>query len=213
MTRARSRGRPRACCRSGAATITSTRTTAIRPTASRSTPARVRPTSKRRKALMGEAMRTVVSMLTLVAAMSAAMPAAFGQPRGGGGPPQPDSIGTGPFPALKEIDAGLPDQVVYRPADLSALGSTKLGIYVFGNGACSDDAASSRQHLLEIASHGYLAIAPGGIYSGPGATQRPAPAGQRNPADDAPTRPEQLRAAIDWALAENARPGSPYYNR
>ena len=157
-------------------------------------------------------MRTVVSMLTLAAAMSAAAPFAFAQP-GAGGPQLPDSIGTGPFPALKEIDASLPDQVVYRPADLSALGSTKLGVYVFGNGACSDDAASSRQHLLEIASHGYLAIAPGGIYSGPGATPRAAPAGQRNPADDAPTRPEQLRAAIDWALAENARPGSPYYNR
>ena len=28
-----------------------------------------------------------------------------------------------------------------------------------GNGGCSDDGASSRSHLLEIASHGYLVIA------------------------------------------------------
>lgn len=123
-----------------------------------------------------------------------------------------DTPGTGLFSALKEIDPGLPDQVVYRPADLASLGATKLGIYVFGNGACSDDGASSRLHLLEVASHGYLAIAPGGIFNGPGRTQRP-PQPPRNPADDAPTHSEQLRQAIDWALAENERSGSRYYGR
>ena len=34
----------------------------------------------------------------------------------------PDSPGTGAFPAMKEVDPALPDQVVYRPADLAALG-------------------------------------------------------------------------------------------
>ena len=55
-----------------------------------------------------------------------------------------DTPGTGRFAPLKEIDAGLPDQVVYRPADLAALGDTKLGLYVFGNGGCSNDGASAR---------------------------------------------------------------------
>lgn len=123
----------------------------------------------------------------------------------------PDMPGTGPFAAIKEADPSLPDQVVYRPADLSMLGDVKLGIYAFGNGACSDDGASARLHLLEIASHGYLAIAPGRIYNGPGAEERPADAAPRNPATDSPTQPEQLREAIDWALAENTREGSPYY--
>lgn len=124
----------------------------------------------------------------------------------------PDSRGTGPFPALKEIDPGLPDQVVYRPADLGDLGQTRLGIYAFGNGACSDDAASARQHLLQIASYGYIAIAPGGIYSGPDNVERePAPA--PDPTTDSPTSPEQLLAAIDWVLAENNRPNSQYYSR
>ncbi|MCC7461913.1 MAG: hypothetical protein IT480_05545, partial [Gammaproteobacteria bacterium] len=85
----------------------------------------------------------------------------------------PDSIGTGPYPARKEHNPGGPSQVVYRPADLARLGGLKMPIYVFGNGACSEDGASSRQHLLEIASHGYLVIAPGGIYSGPGVTTTP----------------------------------------
>jgi hypothetical protein len=124
-----------------------------------------------------------------------------------------DTPGTGAFTPLKEIDPGLPDQVVYRPADLSGLGTRKLGLYVFGNGACSNDGASARLHLLEIASHGYLAIAPGGIHNGPGKTE-----GTPRPADAdiatyAATRPAQLRAAIDWALAENAREGSRYFGR
>lgn len=115
----------------------------------------------------------------------------------------PDTAGTGSFPALKEVDPTLPDQVVYRPSDLGALGDTKLGIYVFGNGGCSDDGASQRLHLLQIASHGYLAVAPGGIYNGPGKTERP----ENLP----PTRAEQLREAIDWAIAENARTDSKYF--
>lgn len=122
----------------------------------------------------------------------------------------PDTPGTGQYPALKEIDPGLPDQVVYRPADLAAIETAGLGIYAFGNGGCSDDAASSRLHLLEVASHGYLVIAPGGIYSGPGSTERPDQA-DVDPVTDQPTRPEQLTAAIDWALAENERADSPYF--
>jgi hypothetical protein len=128
----------------------------------------------------------------------------------------PDTRGTGPFAALKEVDPGLPGHVVYRPADLAGLGSTKLGIYAFGNGGCTDDAASSRLHLLEIASHGYVVIAPGAIYNGPGKAQRPprAPAApSATPPLTAPTRAEQLPQAIDWALAENARAGSRYFGR
>jgi hypothetical protein len=124
-----------------------------------------------------------------------------------------DTPGTGPFAPIKEIDAGLPDQVVYRPADLAALRDTKLGLYVFGNGGCSNDGASARLHLLNVASHGYLAIAPGGIYNGPGKTEAPARPADTSIQNYAPTRPAQLRAAIDWALAENKRSGSRYYGR
>jgi hypothetical protein len=124
----------------------------------------------------------------------------------------PDSPGTGRFPALKEEVASLPKHVVYRPADLAAIGSEKLGIVAWGNGGCSDDGASSRFHLLEIASHGYLVIASGRVLSGPGA----APAEPRPPAGAprvARTLPADLADAIDWALAENARRGSPFYGR
>ena len=126
----------------------------------------------------------------------------------------PDTPGTGRFPAMKEEVGSLPDHVLYRPAKLAGLGSTKLGIYLFGNGACVDDGASSRLHLLEVASHGYLAIAPGRIRSGPGATQPPRPAPSSQAAQlNVKSSYKDLLAAIDWAVAQNSDPKSPYYRR
>src|SRR6188472_1961112 len=124
----------------------------------------------------------------------------------------PDTPGTGRYAAMKELDPGLPDHVIYRPGNLAALGTTKLGVYAFGNGGCTDDGASARLHLLEIASHGYLAIAPGRIYNGPGKTDRPVRPPVTDPATaPAVTRAAQLQEAIDWALKENTRQGSRYF--
>lgn len=129
----------------------------------------------------------------------------------------PDTPGTGKFPALKESVASLPDHVIYRPADLAKLGSRKLGVYVFGNGACSDDGASSRLHLLEIASHGYLAIAPGKIRNGPGAVaDEPRPKPSQDDPKKLPTPPTtsaDLLTALDWALAQNADANSSLHGK
>ena len=134
----------------------------------------------------------------------------------------PDTPGTGPFAAIKEETPSLPDHVVYRPARLNELGATKLGIYVFGNGACSNDGAGARLHLLEIASHGYLAIAPGRIRTGPGATVPPTPPPTPSAAQGAVASPRiaalltsarDLTSALDWALAQNANPQSPYFEK
>jgi hypothetical protein len=155
-------------------------------------------------------MRGIASGLAVV--LITASTAGFSQP-----PENRDGVadtpGTGRFTPLKEIDPRLPDQVVYRPADLAQLGETKLGVYVFGNGGCSNDGASARLHLLNVASHGYLAIAPGGIYNGPGKTEAPPRSADASIENYAPTRPAQLKAAIDWALAENERASSSYFGR
>jgi len=134
----------------------------------------------------------------------------------------PDTAGTGNYPALKEEVASLPDHVIYRPADLTKLGKEKLGVLAFGNGGCSADGAGGRFHLAQIASHGYLAIANGKILSGPGAPPQaaqtrsapnpPAP-GERPNFPPPATQAEQLREAIDWALKENTRAGSPLFGR
>ncbi|OGT78325.1 MAG: hypothetical protein A3I78_03795 [Gammaproteobacteria bacterium RIFCSPLOWO2_02_FULL_56_15] len=125
-----------------------------------------------------------------------------------------DNTGNGPFPAMKEETSSLPAHVVYRPQSLDQMGKQKLGVVAWGNGGCSEDGASSRFHLLELASHGYLVIANGRILSGPGAP----PAEPRETATPgqlpAPrTRASDLIDAIDWALQENQRAGSPYFGR
>lgn len=117
---------------------------------------------------------------------------------------EPPERGTGPYPALFEERPGLPDHVVYRPADLARLGRARLGIYVFGNGGCSADGTSSRNHLLEIASHGYLVIASGTI---PRAGAPAAKGSGGKLTAQTPTR--LLTDAIDWAQHENVRAGSP----
>jgi dienelactone hydrolase len=128
----------------------------------------------------------------------------------------PDTPGTGRYPALKEEVAAFPNHVVYRPANIASLGDRKLGVYLFGNGGCAIDGASARFHLLEIASHGYLAIAPGRIYSGPGAVARP-PAPVAGTPQDMASQPRtsyrDLSSALEWVIAQNADAKSPFYKR
>lgn len=119
----------------------------------------------------------------------------------------PELTGSGPYPAMLELDLALPDATIYRPADLSRLGERKLGVLIWGNGGCSNDGASARAHLAQVASHGYLVIAPGKPLTGPvTAPGAPTPQLMRTTIQD-------LRRALDWALAENDRAGSPYYGR
>jgi len=128
----------------------------------------------------------------------------------------PDTPETGRYPAVKEVMPGLPGHVVYRPADIVALGQRKLGVLLWGNGGCRADGASARLHLLEIASHGYVAIAPGGVRSGPGAepqVEQPRSGGEGGAFPPVETTPEDLLSALDWILAEDQRPGSLFHGR
>jgi hypothetical protein len=121
----------------------------------------------------------------------------------------PDTPGDGPFPALMEVDPALPNHVVYRPADLSRVGPGGLGVFVWGNGACVDDGASARLHLAEIASYGYLVIAPGKWRSGPNAKEPHVPP-TASGLSAVRTSVDDIRHALDWALAEGQRGGSRY---
>lgn len=142
--------------------------------------------------------------------------------------------GSGRFPAVMEQDPGLPTHTVYRPARFDALGERKLPIVAFGNGACVNVGNRFRYFLTEIASHGFLAIATGPLgareaESAPSSSNHrgapaagspaalllasqkgPIPEDSRRPAD---TTARQLIDAIDWAIAENGRKGSPYEGR
>ena len=129
-------------------------------------------------------------------------------------------FGTGAYPALMEVDHGLPTHTVYRPAKLDAVRG-KLPIVAWGNGACVNTGNRFRQFLTEVSSYGYLVIAIGPI--GPKEMEAPpqpppparpgeAPAAPRPPGPPA-TKAAQLIDAVNWALAENGRKGSPYFKR
>ncbi len=124
--------------------------------------------------------------------------------------------GTGPFQAILEQDSSLPTHTVYRPQDLSKV-KGKMPIIAWGNGACVNNGLAHRNFLMEIASHGFLAIAigppvappPAGAGKG-GAPKGGAPKGGGGPVAGPATKSSQLIDAINWALAENNRKESPY---
>ncbi|MFG3556212.1 cellulose binding domain-containing protein [Micromonospora sp. NPDC047557] len=100
--------------------------------------------------------------------------------------------GSGPYPADYETSASLANHTIFRPQTLP---SERLPIVVWGNGGCSANGLSQGNFLREIASHGFLAIANG------------APNGSGS------TTSQMLTQSIDWAVAENSRQGSKYFNK
>ncbi|MEU8406325.1 cellulose binding domain-containing protein [Micromonospora sp. NPDC048842] len=110
-----------------------------------------------------------------------------------GGTPASAAIGgSGPYPADYETSTTLANHTIFRPQTLP---SERLPIVVWGNGGCSANGLSQGNFLREIASHGFLAIANG------------APNGSGS------TTSQMLTQSIDWAVAENSRQGSKYYNK
>jgi dienelactone hydrolase len=121
-----------------------------------------------------------------------------------------------------EYDSAVsPAQTVYRPRDMAA--AKNVPIVVWGNGACADNGgAGARPFLMELASSGYLIVAPG--KPGPDAPIEPtrnkidpppsvaAPPPGPGPGQD-PTQSSQLLQGIDWAIAENKRAGSIYFGK
>ena len=114
---------------------------------------------------------------------------------------------SGPYPVVMEMDPSLPDHTVYRPADLSRVDDA-LPVVSFGNGGCINVGSLYQPFLGELASHGYLVVATGPI--GPDAASEPAQPDRPRPAQ---SKTESLVQAIDWAIAENRRPGSRYRGR
>jgi hypothetical protein len=107
------------------------------------------------------------------------------------------------FPVTREGDPGLPDHTVFHPTDLDAVGF-KLPIVVWGNGGCRDSNEEFRYFLLHFTAMGHFVVA-----NGP-------PENPYHPeelAGLADPQPQKLVDAIDWALKENARPESRYFNR
>ena len=104
--------------------------------------------------------------------------------------------GSGPHKVTIESnsDAGIKCGTIYRPTDLG--GADKYPIFVWGEGGCSQSGTSNQAAMGEIASHGYFIVADG-VVSGTACT-----GGQDGKA---------MLDYITWAIAENEKPCSAYY--
>ena len=135
------------------------------------------------------------------------------------GPPVP----LGPYAEVTiDVAEALPTHTVYRPADLSAFpAKDRLPVVVWGNGACRMDGLMFQRYLTKIASHGFVVVAVGAKdfreQQAKAAAAAPAPPATPAQAESAaPPRPvggggtgKHLIQAIDWAVKENTRAGSP----
>jgi len=110
--------------------------------------------------------------------------------------------GTGAYKAIMKEDSTLPEHTIIVPQDLSPFNEgNRLPVLVWGNGACANSPFEHINFLNEIASHGYIVLATGVIpmtdewYRGP------------------MSKSEQQIESIDWILAQNANPQSPFYQK
>ena len=110
--------------------------------------------------------------------------------------------GTGVYKAVMREEPSLTAHTVFAPQDLSVFSQEHpLPVLVWGNGACTNSPWEHFKFLNEIASQGYLVIATGYIpmeevpYQGPMSTT------------------QQQIESIDWAVAQNSDPHSPYYQK
>jgi len=105
--------------------------------------------------------------------------------------------GTGPHEVVIETnsDNGIKCGTIFRPKDLK--GTEKYPIFVWGEGGCSQDGLSNQAAMAEIASWGYFIVADG--------TPGSANACQSDQGGKA------FLDYLTWAIAENAKPCSAYY--
>ncbi|NLW30342.1 MAG: alpha/beta hydrolase [Fibrobacter sp.] len=94
---------------------------------------------------------------------------------------------------------GIKSGTIYRPADLG--GEEKYPIFVWGNGGCSQDGFSNKAALGEIVSWGYFVIADG----------TPGGSGDGMSGGGGMGDPASFYNYITWAITENSKPCSEYY--
>jgi hypothetical protein len=112
-----------------------------------------------------------------------------------------NASGSGPHKVTVETnsDPGITEGTIYRPTDLG--GAEKYPIFAWGEGGCSENGNSNSAAMGEIASHGYFVIADG----------TPGGSASRSQTSDTAGMGKPLLAYITWAIAENAKPCSAYY--
>jgi dienelactone hydrolase len=100
----------------------------------------------------------------------------------------------GPYTTLTEAANAAPRYVVHRPGDLAPFPtSDTMPLLVWGNGGCAIDNPRYGEFLGTIASHGFIVVTTTSVEGDPERRSQ---------------TPDDLRGAIAWAEAENARAGA-----
>jgi hypothetical protein len=103
--------------------------------------------------------------------------------------------GSGPYGAVRGEPETLPTNTIFYPKDLAKV-KGKMPILSFANGACSGQPLELTEVYTELASQGFFVATIGRI------------GGTVNGGDIS----LQIKF-IDWAIAENGRKDSPFYNK
>ena len=85
--------------------------------------------------------------------------------------PNDTPLGSGPYKAILATEPGAEELVAYYPANLSALGTAKLPVLVWGNGSCTYNGNKYRHLLTDVASYGYFVLAGGRMNPNGGANE------------------------------------------
>ncbi len=112
------------------------------------------------------------------------------------------ATGSGPHQVIIETnsDPGINEGTIFRPANMD--GTEQYPILVWGQGGCSQNGLANETAMVEIASHGYFVVADG----------TPDGSGNRTmDRADLEGMGAPLIAYIDWAIEENDKPCSAYY--
>jgi hypothetical protein len=110
--------------------------------------------------------------------------------------------GSGPNKVVVETnaDAGIKEGTIFRPESLGP--GKQYPIVVWGEGACAKNGLDNSASMAEIASHGYFVVADG---TPNGTGSRPMNG------DNLEEMGKPALAYITWAIAENRKPCSKYY--
>ncbi len=118
-----------------------------------------------------------------------------------------NATGSGPHKVVVESnsDADIACGTIYRPSDLG--GTEKYPIFVWGEGGCTRSGTSNTAAMGEIASYGYFVVADGPANGGGNCGSISMP----STASDLTGMAKPMLGYISWAIAENGKSCSPYY--
>ncbi len=109
---------------------------------------------------------------------------------------------TGQYAVVMEVDPTFPEHTIYRPADMSAFnGKNLLPVVLMQGPGCNVDGDSFRPFWTELASYGYIVMAPG----------EPLKEGEFGATFT--TNTDDNLEALEWITKEAKRPDSKYFGR